>query len=316
MKIEAAFDYASPWAFIAAACAPERFAGLEVVPVPVYLRGFDAFRAGLPYSPAKLAYIAQDLRRVVTRLGIRVKQPTVFPIDALHALRGAIAAQREGAFAAYDRAMFAAIWQEDRDASNKDVVKAIAREAGVPAVADALEDPSVKDALRANTELIVARGAFGVPTFFVGDQMFWGQDRMIDAARAAREGERYRGTPRSTDEAWAYARRWAGAWSRIDVERVLSLFAENVVFTSPLAKQITGSARIVGKEALAAYWSAAVKSIKQMRFDVVDVAWSPSEGWLAVVYDRTKDGVHTHCAEHLRFGADGLLVEGKAFYGA
>jgi 2-hydroxychromene-2-carboxylate isomerase len=52
--IDFAFDYASPWAFLASATVAERFRGLEVAYVPAYLRGFDAFRTGVPYSPAKL----------------------------------------------------------------------------------------------------------------------------------------------------------------------------------------------------------------------------------------------------------------------
>jgi 2-hydroxychromene-2-carboxylate isomerase len=315
MQIELAFDYSSPWAFLATAAVPERFAGLEVTHTPVYLRGFEAFREGLPYSPAKLAYIVQDLPRVARSLGVRIKQPSVFPINGVHALRGALAAQREGVFGAYHTAMFAAAWQEDRDVSNKDVVRTIAREAGAVPVADAIDEPSIKDALRASTERAIARGAFGVPTFFVGDQLFWGQDRMADAARLAR-GDAGRGAPRSSEEAWAFARRWAGAWSRLDVEKVLSCFAGDAVFTSPVAKQITGSPRVVGKDALRAYWTTAAKAITTMRFDLVDVSWAPADRVLVVVYERTKDGARTLCTEHMRFGHDGLVVEGRAFYGA
>jgi 2-hydroxychromene-2-carboxylate isomerase len=315
MKIEFAFDYASPWAFLAHATAPERFGGLEVSYVPAYLRGFEAFRAGVPYSAAKLAYIGQDLGRIASRLGLRMKQPSVFPIHGLHALRGAIAAEREGKLAPYHALAFAAAWQEDRDVSNKEVVKAIGREAGAPSIGDSLDEPAIKDALRTRTEQVVARGAFGVPTFFVGDQMFWGQDRMLDAARAAR-GNLEGGTPRSSEDAWAFARRWAGAWSGLDVEKVLGYFANHAVFESPLAKRVTGNARVSGKDALRAYWMAAVKGIKHLRFDVVEVGWSPGERLVTVVYDRTKDGESARCTELLRFDESGSVVDGKAFYGA
>jgi 2-hydroxychromene-2-carboxylate isomerase/ketosteroid isomerase-like protein len=315
MPIEFAYDYASPWSFLASSAIAERFAGLPVTYVPVYLRGFDAFRDGVPYSPAKLAYLLQDAKRVADQLGVTIAPPSTFPINGVYALRGALVAQREGVFDAYHRAMFAAAWQEDRVIGDREVVKAVAREAGAPAVADGLDDPSVKEALRASTEAVVQRGAFGVPTFLVGDRIFWGQDRMLDAARFAR-GEKDDGAPRTREEAWAFARRWAGAWSRLDVEGVLAHFADDVVFVSPLAKQLTGNARVEGKDALRAYWSAAVKPTRSMRFDVVDVAWSPEERLLVVVYDRTKDGATAHATEHLRFGDRGQVVEGKAFYGA
>ena len=317
MIIEFVFDYASPWVYLASALIPERFAGLDVTFVPTYLRAFDAFKDGMPYSPAKLAYLLADFRRIAAHVGLEPKMPSAFPINGVHALRGAIVAQREGdaAFRAYHRAMLAAVWEQDRDASSKEVVKAVAREAGAPGVADALDDPSIKDALRANGEHVLARGAFGVPTFFVGDAIFWGQDRMVDSARAARGRDEAHGAPESAEEAWAFARRWAGAWSRLDVEGVLAQFADDAVFVSPLAKQITGNARVVGKEALGAYWAAAVKDIRTMRFDVVDVVWSPLERNLVVVYTRTKDGVQAHCTEHMRFGERGQVIEGKAFYG-
>jgi 2-hydroxychromene-2-carboxylate isomerase/ketosteroid isomerase-like protein len=315
MKLDFAYDYASPWSFLAHCAAAERFTGIAVSHVPVYLRGFDAFREGVPYSPAKLAYLLQDATRAADRLGVTVRVPSVFPINGVHALRGAIAAQREGIFEAYHRAMFAAAWQEDRPVGDPEVVKAIAREAGSPAVADALDDPAIKDALRASTDGVVKRGAFGVPTFLVGDRLFWGQDRMLEAAQYAR-GETQAGAPRSREEAWAFARRWAGSWSRLDVEAVLACFADDAAFLSPVAKQVTGDARVLGKDALRAYWTAAVKPILAMRFDVVDVAWSAADRMLVVVYDRTKDGKVAHCTEHLRFGEGGRVVEGQAFYGA
>lgn len=315
MRIELAYDYASPWSFLACATVRERFAGLAVVYLPAYLRGFDAFREGVPYSPAKLAYLLQDFQRLADQLGIDVRAPSAFPINGVHALRGAIAAQREGVFHDYHRAVFAAAWQEDRNVSDPEVVRAIAREVGAPAVADAIGEPGIKDALRAGTEAVVRRGAFGVPTLFVGEQMFWGQDRMAEAARVAR-GQPARCAPRSREEAWVFARRWAAAWSRLDVEAVLEHFADDVVFTSPLAKQLTGGARVEGKAALRAYWSAAVKPTKSMRFDVTDVAWSAEDRYLTIVYDRTKDGTRAHCTEHMKLGVGGQVIQGEAFYGA
>jgi 2-hydroxychromene-2-carboxylate isomerase len=184
--IDFCFDYASPWSYLADATLARHFDPARVRYLPVYLRGFDAFKNGVPYVPAKLAYLLKDVVRSAAHLEVPVAMPKVFPINGLYALRGALAAQKGGGFAAYHAAMFRAAWAEQRDVSSKEVVAAIAREAGAPAAAEGLDDPAIKDALRAQTEHAVARGAFGVPTFFVGDEMYWGHDRMHFAATEAR----------------------------------------------------------------------------------------------------------------------------------
>lgn len=183
--IEFAFDYASPWSFLASALAPRALPGAILAYVPVYLRGFEAFAKGLPYGSAKMAYMARDFQRCAEHEKIRVAPPAAFPINGLHALRGAIGAERAGVFGAYHEAMFRAAWQESRDISDKAVVVALGREVGFSAIADAIDDPEVKATLRANTERAAARGAFGVPSFFVGEELFWGHDRMHLVAIAA-----------------------------------------------------------------------------------------------------------------------------------
>lgn len=181
------FDYASPYAFLANETLAQRLPGIDVDLVPVYLRGFDSFKSGIPYSAQKLAWIVQDLRRTAEELAIPFRVPVMFPVNGLYALRGAIAAQRAGKLVAYHTPMFRAVWQDARDVASKDAVASIARELGLPEVAEALDEPAVKDALKANTEAARARGAFGVPTFFVANrptEIFWGHDRMHHVAAA------------------------------------------------------------------------------------------------------------------------------------
>ena len=101
-------------------------------------------------------------------------------------MRGAIAAQRDGGFAKYHEAVFHAAWRDGREVSTRAAIGDLAREIGLPAVAEALDDPAIKETLRTNTDRGVARGAFGVPSFFVGDELYWGHDRMHLAAAAAR----------------------------------------------------------------------------------------------------------------------------------
>jgi 2-hydroxychromene-2-carboxylate isomerase len=186
--VEFLFDYASPWSYLANASLARHFDPAAVTFVPIYLRGLESFRNGLPYSPAKLAYIFKDFVRCAAQLEVPVTMPPVFPVNGLYALRGALAAQRDGAFDAYHAAMFRAAWKEGRDVSSREVVAAVAREAGAPGAAAALDDPDIKEALRATTDRAIARGAFGVPTFFVGEEMYWGHDRMHLAAAEARRG--------------------------------------------------------------------------------------------------------------------------------
>ena len=110
------------------------------------------------------------------------KMNPVFPQNTLQALRLALVAQREGVFEPVHRALFSAMWEKEMDLGDDAVLGAIAADAGL-----ALEDTgdqAIKDALKANTDEAVARGAFGAPTFFVGDEMFFGNDR-LDFVREA-----------------------------------------------------------------------------------------------------------------------------------
>ncbi|MFI5298165.1 MAG: 2-hydroxychromene-2-carboxylate isomerase [Polyangiales bacterium] len=184
--IEFAFDYASPWSFLANATLKHHFGDAHFEYLPVYLRGFSAFSQGLPYSPAKMSYLLKDFVRSAAHVRVEVRMPPVFPINGIHALRAAIAAKRLGGFPELHAALFHAAWQDERDISDKNVVAELARSLALGEVAAAIDDPSVKDALRKGTEAVIERGAFGVPTFFVGDEMFWGHDRMHFAAATFR----------------------------------------------------------------------------------------------------------------------------------
>jgi 2-hydroxychromene-2-carboxylate isomerase len=184
-EISFLFDYASPWSFLANELLTRRFGDAPITFQPVYLRGFEAFASAMPYTTAKLLYIANDFARCAAHEGVAVRQPSVFPINGLHALRGALAARSLGVFAPFHAAMFRAAGQEDRDISDKQVVTEIARAIGAPEIGAVMESPEVKQKLRADTEAASARGAFGVPTFFVGEELFWGHDRMDYVARAA-----------------------------------------------------------------------------------------------------------------------------------
>lgn len=187
MSIEFHFDYASPWAFLANAVLAKRFAGIDVTYHPLYLRGLESFANGMPYGAAKTQYVVKDFMRCAAYEEVPIASPAVFPLNGVHALRGALVTLQAGSFAKYHEAIFRAAWQESRDIGNKDVVKDVAREAGVDAESIArFDDEGIKRELRARTEQAAARGIFGVPAFMVGEELFWGHDRMEHAAREAR----------------------------------------------------------------------------------------------------------------------------------
>jgi 2-hydroxychromene-2-carboxylate isomerase len=187
-RVELHFDYASPWAYLASELVSRELAGITVDYRPLYLRGTESFAKGMPYSSAKLAYIMNDLPRCAAHEGIPLAPPAAFPIDGLHALRAALVAQDRGAFERYHGPMFRAVWAESREVSKKEGVAKLLAEALGATEAEALEAMAaqpIKDRLRDATDAAVKRGVFGVPTFFVGDEMFWGHDRLAYVARAA-----------------------------------------------------------------------------------------------------------------------------------
>jgi len=186
-NIDLYFDYASPWAYVASELLPRKLPGVAVTHHPIYLRGLEGFAKGLPYTGTKLSYLARDLARCAAYENVPLLPPAVFPVDGLHLLRAAYVAMESGAFEAFHRAAFRAVWAEQRDVSSKEAVAPLlasaigsSREVALEAIAA----PAVKDKLRTATAAAEARGVFGTPTFFVGDEMFWGHDRFDYVARA------------------------------------------------------------------------------------------------------------------------------------
>ena len=129
----------------------------------------------------KLAYEGLETRRFVAKHGIsRFKSNSHFPVNTLMLMRGAIAAEREGRLAEYIEAGLRAMWEEDRKMDDPEVFVATLTEAGFDGakLLESTQDPDVKARLLANTTNAVERGVFGIPTFFVGGEMFFGKDRL------------------------------------------------------------------------------------------------------------------------------------------
>ena len=180
------FDFGSPAAYLASTQIAniEAATGARAVWRPMLLGGvFQATGNHSPATiPAKGRYTFIDFDRFARRYGVPLRYNPHFPINTLMLMRGAVGMQLRDPerFADYCAAMFQAIWVESLDMNDASVVGQALHRAGFePQSLLALtQEPDVKAALKAATEEAVARGVFGAPTFFVGDQMFWGQDRI------------------------------------------------------------------------------------------------------------------------------------------
>jgi len=134
------------------------------------------------------AYRLTELRRWRDHLGVPLNlHPKHFPVDESLAARIAIAhRQRGGDIAVLSQAMMSAVWVEERDLADRATLLEIAREQGAdgPALLEAAQDETVRSEYDANTRAAIEQGVFGVPTFVIGGELFWGQDRLDFVARA------------------------------------------------------------------------------------------------------------------------------------
>jgi len=183
--VEFIFDFASPNAYLADQVLPQiaQRTGAQLVITPCLLGGIFKITGNQAPMTAfggiqgKLAYEALETRRFIARHGLdRYQFNPHFPINTLLIMRGLVAARRMGVEEPYRRAVFAGMWERGLKMDDPAVVAEVLAEAGLDAKAilEATQAPEVKAELLANTERAAARGAFGIPTFFVGDEMFFG----------------------------------------------------------------------------------------------------------------------------------------------
>lgn len=185
-QVEFFFDFGSPAAYLAWTQMPRLAAetGAEVVYRPFLLGGvFQATANKSPMEvPAKGAYMVDDLQRFARRYGVPFQHNPHFPINTLTLMRGALGLQmRDPAkLLPYGDAVYRAIWVDQKNMNDPATVGGVLHAAGFdPQQLLALTaDPEVKERLKTVTQEAVARGAFGAPTFFVGDTLYWGQDRL------------------------------------------------------------------------------------------------------------------------------------------
>ncbi len=186
--IEFIFDFASPNAYLAYRVLPEVVArtGARLVLRPALLGGI--FKATGNQAPmlafanvrGKLNYEALEMRRFVARHGLsRFKINPHFPVNTLLLMRGLVAAG-EVLQAAYVEAVLVAMWEDCLPMADPAVAAGVLRAAGLDAddILARVQSDAVKQALAAATQAAVARGVFGIPTFFVGAEMFFGKERL------------------------------------------------------------------------------------------------------------------------------------------
>ena len=188
------YDFVSSASYLAFKRLPAMVsaAGGEIRWKPMLLGG--VFKAVGNSSPVLIAakgkWMLDDMKRTSDKHGFAFSVNPSFPLNTIMVMRGAIAAEKLGpeVLDPYMALMFDGAWATGEDLSKPEVVMELMEKAGLPAVeiANLAQDQAIKDKLRANTEEAVARGTFGAPTFYVNDEMHWGQDR-LDAVMEALE---------------------------------------------------------------------------------------------------------------------------------
>jgi 2-hydroxychromene-2-carboxylate isomerase len=190
-SLEFWFEFASTYSHIAAQRieAAARNAGVPVVWRP-FLLGPIFQQQGWndsPFNiyPAKGVYMWKDMERTCAKLGVPFRRPSKFPRPSLLATRIALALEPSPALVAeFVRRVYLANFHDDADTTSNDVIRGILQSMALPdsdAVLERATATETKDRLRARSEEAVARGIFGAPTFLIGSELYWGNDRLEDA---------------------------------------------------------------------------------------------------------------------------------------
>jgi 2-hydroxychromene-2-carboxylate isomerase len=191
VKVEFHFDFGSPNAYLSHLVIPEieKRTGVKFEYVPVLLGG--VFKLTNNRSPAqslagiknKPEYERLEMNRFIKRHGITsFKSNPFFPVNTLMMMRGAVAARSLGVFERFVDEMYRNMWADPKKMDDPVVLSAALDEARLPTgrILELIETQPVKDELLANTQRSVERGTFGSPTFYVGNEIFFGKDRLRD----------------------------------------------------------------------------------------------------------------------------------------
>lgn len=194
-RVEFLFDFGSPNAFLAHQVVPEieKRTGARFEYTPVLLGGIFKATGNKPPSiayadvPSKMAYERLEMQRFMKRHGIHNFQfNPYFPVNTLTIMRGAVAAQLDAMLPRYLDAVFHHMWVEPRKMDDIEVIRSALGQSGIDAerILARTQANEVKSGLIERTEDAVRRGVFGIPTFFVGTEMYFGKDRLRDVEEA------------------------------------------------------------------------------------------------------------------------------------
>jgi 2-hydroxychromene-2-carboxylate isomerase len=203
--IEFFFDCSSPWTYLA-------FHNIQPLadelnePIqwrPVLVGGiFNAVNPSVYAQrdkpvPAKAAYMLKDMQDWAREAGLRiVMPPKVFPVNSVKAMRGCLWLEPQGKLLAFASAVFEAYWSREEDISQDAVLLKICQNLGIDGAEflAGIAQPAIKEQLKSNTEEVIRRGGFGSPTMFLGDDMYFGNDRLA-LLKAAISRQRNTGKP-------------------------------------------------------------------------------------------------------------------------
>lgn len=190
--IDLYFDYTCPFAYLASTQVRAR--SLAVTWKPILLGGVfkaqgTAQNLSETLGPAKAAHNGKDMQRWAKKYGVELRMPAGHPLRSVEALRATLATKMDPDVIA---GFYRAYWVDSRAISERDTIRDVVTAAGhdAAAVLDAIETATIKDGLRARTEEAIALGVFGVPTWIVGGELYWGQDRLHFVEAAARESSK------------------------------------------------------------------------------------------------------------------------------
>ena len=187
-KLEFFYDCSSPWTYLAFSKIEEVALrhDAELIWRPILVGGLfntvnpSVYESRAKPVPVKAKYYVKDLRDWAQFYGLKIGNPTVFPVNSVKAMRGAFVANEHRTIAQYSRRVFESYWGDDRDISQDEVLREIVRDVGldVKEFFTKITSDEYKAKLRENTEELIARGGFGSPTIFVEGSMFFGNDRL------------------------------------------------------------------------------------------------------------------------------------------
>ena len=187
-KLEFFYDCSSPWTYLVFTKIEDlaRRHGADLVWRPILVGGlFNTVNPSVYESrrnpvKVKARYYGKDLQDWAQFYGIKIGNPTVFPVNSVKAMRGAFVAHEHGRISPYSRKVFESYWGDDRDISKDEVLGEIVQGAGLDEKEffEKINSQEYKDKLRVNVDELIERGGFGSPTIFVDGSMFFGNDRL------------------------------------------------------------------------------------------------------------------------------------------